>query len=66
MPEVEAWCFAKGIISGLLYLSENLIYHGKLSLKTIYFDEEYLLYRIYDQELISGPLKNMSLCQEYL
>jgi hypothetical protein len=25
-----------------------------LTLKNIYFDEEYLLYRIYDQELISG------------
>lgn len=40
------------------YFQSNGIQHGMISAKTIYFDEEYLLYRVYDMELISGRWGN--------
>jgi hypothetical protein len=36
-----------------------------VSLHNVYFDEEYLLYRVYDQELINGRWGNWIKCQQY-
>jgi serine/threonine protein kinase len=47
-PEAEACCYVKGVLSALLYLQERHISHGMISSKNIYFDEEFLLYRVYD------------------
>lgn len=65
LPESEAWCLVRGVVSALLFLQQNDIPHGMLSLHNIYFDEEYLLYRVYDQELISGRWGSWLRCQGF-
>ncbi|KAM3140138.1 hypothetical protein pb186bvf_007691 [Paramecium bursaria] len=58
MPEIEVWCLIKGVIQAMHFFQTHQIQHGMLQLKSIYFDEEYLLYRVYDQELIAGRWGN--------
>ena len=44
----------RGIISALSYLQKKSIFHGNISTKTLYFDEENGLFKIADEELING------------
>lgn len=36
-----------------------------ISTQNVYFDEEYLLYRVYDQELMNGRWGNWIKCQQF-
>lgn len=54
IPECELWAMLRGITSGLLFQQESGIHHGDLEINTVFFDDEYLLYRVYDNELING------------
>ncbi|CAD8169105.1 unnamed protein product [Paramecium pentaurelia] len=58
IPEPEVWCLIKGVMQAMHFFQNNNIPHGMITTKTIYFDEEYLLYRVYDQELIGGRWGN--------
>lgn len=55
----------KGVVSGMLYLQQKEISHGMISLHNVFFDEEYLLYRVYDQELINGKWGDWLRCQQF-
>ena len=41
-------CFIKGIVSALAMLQEKGIAHGDIECNTVYFDDEFLVYRLYD------------------
>jgi len=47
--ESELWAMIKEVSSGMKFLQEKKISHGCLDSFSIFFDDEYLMYRIYDQ-----------------
>jgi serine/threonine protein kinase len=55
MPEKEILCMTKGITYALRHLQMLGVSHGDLRTKNIYFDVDYFLFRVYDNELINGP-----------
>jgi serine/threonine protein kinase len=48
VPEPELYKFLQGLSSACSFLEKKGIHHGALHLESVYFDEEYLLYRIQD------------------
>ncbi|CAK76824.1 unnamed protein product (macronuclear) [Paramecium tetraurelia] len=48
VPEEEIWKMISGLSDALLFLQKKGISHSALTLESIYFDEEYLLYRVQD------------------
>ncbi|CAD8069283.1 unnamed protein product [Paramecium primaurelia] len=48
VPEEEIWKMIIGLSDALLFLQKKGISHSALTLESIYFDEEYLLYRVQD------------------
>ncbi|CAD8092242.1 unnamed protein product [Paramecium sonneborni] len=48
VPEDEIWKMISGLSDALLFLQKKGISHSALNLESIYFDEEYLLYRVQD------------------
>ncbi|KAL4464308.1 hypothetical protein ABPG72_011353 [Tetrahymena utriculariae] len=53
-PETELWTLIKEVASGMNFLMEQKIHHGELNKASIFFDDEYLLYRIYDNQLLNA------------
>lgn len=48
VPEDEIYKMVQGLVSAFVFLQKKKINHSGLSLETVYFDEEYLIYRIQD------------------
>ncbi|KAM3134685.1 hypothetical protein pb186bvf_013160 [Paramecium bursaria] len=48
VPEEEVWNMIQGLCAALLFLQKRGITHSALNLENIYFDEEYLIYRLQD------------------
>lgn len=53
-PETELWTLIKEVTAGLKFLMDNNCSHGDIKKSSIFFDDEYLLYRIYDNQLINS------------
>ena len=47
------------IINGwaLKFLQDSGFWHGDLDTTNIFFDDEYLIYRIYDNSLLNSPFE---------
>ena len=54
-PEFELWIMARQIIHSMKFLQEKGIWHGDLDSNNLFFDDEYLMFRIYDNNLLNGP-----------
>ncbi|CAD8166802.1 unnamed protein product [Paramecium octaurelia] len=48
VPEEEIWKMISGLCEAFVFLQKRGITHSALTLESVYFDEEYLLYRIQD------------------
>ncbi|CAD8170764.1 unnamed protein product [Paramecium pentaurelia] len=48
VPEEEIWKMISGLCEAFIFLQKRGITHSALTLESVYFDEEYLLYRIQD------------------
>jgi hypothetical protein len=54
MPEDELLCLTKGLTYALYHLSTLEAAHGQLDTANVFFDVDYFIYRVYDNELING------------
>jgi hypothetical protein len=70
VPEAEVWKFLQGLCSAFLFLQKKGVHHGALQMESIYFDEEYLLYRVQDispfKSKAPGLFKNPYMAPELL
>ncbi|KRW99514.1 Protein kinase-like domain [Pseudocohnilembus persalinus] len=52
-PEHEVWIYIKNLVGSLKFLQEKNIFHGDLNTNTVYFDDEYLMHRVYNNLLLN-------------
>jgi len=53
-PEIELWTLLKEVTGGLKFLMDQNLHHGEIKKSSIFFDDEYLLYRIYDNYIVNA------------
>lgn len=59
-PEQEIWQIIKQLSNAMHFLQSKGIWHGNLSAQSIYFDDEYQVFRIYDNVLLNGDQQGLS------
>ncbi|CAD8070535.1 unnamed protein product [Paramecium primaurelia] len=65
VPEDEIWKMIIGLSDALLFLQKKGVSHSALTLESIYFDEEYLLYRVQDVSPFRAKAPHL-FCNQFL
>lgn len=60
VPECELWQIIRQLCSALQFLQGKNIWHGNISANNIFYDDEYMVYKIYDNCLINGEAEGYS------